>query len=132
MESIAEERISKEKSSSKKQQSISFDNNGEGQDTTLLSLQPEDPEVSNLRNIFADRIHHDIVSEYINNKGAFSRGEGILSTLDQMKMGGHNDSIDVWAKAHGSSKEAYDVVMTIVSELEKEEPGKYAYIYIYI
>ena len=130
MESIAEERTNKEKSLLKEQQSISFDNDNEGQDMASSSLQPEDPEVSNLRNGFADRIHHDIVSEYINNKGAFSRGEGILNTLDQMKMTRHNDSIDVWAKAHGSSKDAYDVVMTIVSKLEKEELGKCAYIYI--
>ncbi|KAG2220223.1 hypothetical protein INT45_002815 [Circinella minor] len=125
MESLAEERINIKKSSQERQLSIPFDNDDEEKDMYSLPLQLEDREISDLRNSFADRIHHDIVREYINNKGAFLRGEDILNTLDQMNIAGDKDSIDIWAKAYGSSKDAYTVVVTIVSKSKKEELRKY-------
>ncbi|KAI9488229.1 hypothetical protein BDB00DRAFT_849132 [Zychaea mexicana] len=123
------ENIETDKSGAKQQthpMSFQYDDNNLKGSSSTHNIQQDDQNgmdedaIEKLRYGFADRLDNEAIKTYIGNKGACSRGQTILDKLDQMKIAGDADSIDIWANAHGTAKEAYVVSITLTSESQKE------------
>ncbi|KAI8139766.1 hypothetical protein BJV82DRAFT_672434 [Fennellomyces sp. T-0311] len=82
-------------------------------------LLDDEEAISELRYSFADLIDNEIIENYIDNKGAYKRGEGIIDKIDDMRMTGNANNIDIWAKARGTAPDPYDVSMGLILQSKK-------------
>lgn len=92
------------------------DKNKEEKETEDES-EPED--ASGLAYSYADHLSNDKIEKYISNKGAYTRGGGILGTLYDLKMSGSTKKLTIACTAKGTANEPYSVYVTMTQDQPK-------------
>lgn len=73
----------------------------------------EDIDPSTLSLMYSDNMNDVAIKEYINNQGAYSRGEGILHTLTDLFLYGNSRRLHISGHAKGTVSVPYDVSATL-------------------